>query len=59
MVISSMVVSLGVLYLLRSKEEHTTLTDERAMHAPANQGGNVILNQGKKTPAATGIATTL
>ena len=37
-----MVVSLGFLYLLRSKEEHTTLTAERAIHAPAAHGGNMI-----------------
>lgn len=58
-VISSIVVSLGFLYLLRSKEEHTTLTDDRAMHAPAAHGGNLILSQGNKTPAAIGIAITL
>lgn len=58
-VISSIVVSRGFLYLLRSKEEHTTLTDERAMQAPAAHGGNLIPNDGKKTPAAIGIAMTL
>ena len=55
-----MVVSLGFLYLLRSKEEHTTLTDERAIHAPAAHGGNMIIPREEyKTPAAMGIATTL
>jgi len=58
-VISRIVVSLGFLYLLRSREEHTTLTDDRAMQAPAAHGGNLIFSQGNKTPAATGIAITL
>lgn len=58
-IISSIVVSLGFLYLLKSKDEHTTLTEERAMQAPATQGGNLILKKGNKAPAATGMATTL
>ncbi|OAY64816.1 Defensin-like protein 2 [Ananas comosus] len=53
------VVSLGFLYLLRSKEEHTTLTDDSAMHAPASHGGILSPVNGNRTPAAIGIATTL
>lgn len=54
-----MVVSRGFLYLRRSKDEHTTLTEDNAMHAPATHGGNLMCNQGKKTPAAIGIEITL
>lgn len=45
-VISSIVVSLGFLYLLSSKEEHTTLIEDKAMQAPAAHGGNLIPREG-------------
>lgn len=52
-------VSLGFLYFLKSKDEHTTLTEEKAMQAPATQGGNLNPKKGKKAPAANGMAITL
>jgi hypothetical protein len=54
-----MVVSFGFLYLLNNNEEHTTLTEENAMHAPASHGGILNPVRGNNTPAATGMATTL
>ena len=59
LVISKIVLRLGFLYLLRSKEEQTTLTEESAMHAPAAHGGSCTRKSGKNTPAAIGMDTTL
>lgn len=58
-VICNKVVSLGFLYLLNNSEEHTTLTDENAMQAPASHGGIWSPVNGNSAPAATGMATTL
>ena len=43
------------LHHLRIKELATTLTEERAIAAAANEGGNSIPVNGKSTPIAKGI----
>ena len=45
----------GRRYILRIKEEQTTVTDDKAMAPPAAQGGSCSCVEGKRAPAATGM----
>jgi hypothetical protein len=49
----------GFLYFFNKREEQTTLIEEAAIAAPAIQGGNLNLVEGKSMPAAIGMARTL
>ncbi|KAL8138923.1 hypothetical protein V2J09_004924 [Rumex salicifolius] len=42
-----------------NNEEHTTLTEDAAMAAPATHGGSLNPVEGKRTPAAIGMPSTL
>ena len=52
-------ISLGLLYDWRRREEHTTITEDASIHAPASQGGRRIPVKGNSIPAAIGIPRTL